>query len=255
MVKVVNPTSIEQSILRTSLMPGLLQTVKFNHDRENHDIAGFEVGRIHFKKEEQYKEQSVVGIILTGKNRPRHWDRKPSDIDFFDLKGVIENLLGGIGGEGFVFQSSRLPIFHPGRQAGIFAKSLRIGTLGEVHPAIVRRLDVPQRIFFAEIDLHDLFQVRKTDFQMQEISIYPGSSRDLTITLNEETSIQNIFNSILAIPSSLLEEVMVVDLFRSEKIGKGYKNVTFHFVYRDKSKTISQADVDAEHARITAQIS
>ena len=253
-VKVVNPTSIEQSILRTSLMPGLLQTVKFNHDRENHDVAAFEVGRIHFKKEEQFKEQSVVGIILTGKSRPHHWDRKPADMDFFDLKGIIENLLGAIGGENFTFQSSQLPIFHPGRQAGIFAKSLRIGTLGEIHPAIVRRLDVPQRIFFAEIDLHDLFQVRKTDFQMQDIPIYPGSSRDLTITLKEEVPVQTIFYTIQAISSPLLEEVMVVDLFRSEKIGKGYKNVTFHFLYRDKFKTISQIDVDAEHARITAQI-
>lgn len=253
LVKVVNPTSIEQSILRTSLMPGLLQAVKFNHDRENHDVAAFEVGRIHFKKEEQYKEQSVVGIILTGKNRCPHWDRKPAEMDFFDLKGIIENLLGAIG-ETFSFQPSQLPIFHPGRQAGIFAKSLRIGSLGEVHPKIVRRLDVPQRIFFAEIDLHDLFQVKKTDIQMQDIPIYPGSSRDLTMTLKEEISIQSIFNTIQMVSSPLLEEVRVVDLFRSEKIGKGFKNVTFHFVYRDKFKTISQVDVDAEHARITAQI-
>jgi phenylalanyl-tRNA synthetase beta chain len=255
MIKVINPTSIEQSILRTSLMPGLLQAVKFNYDRENHDITAFEVGRIHFKKEEQYKEQSVVGIILIGKNRHQHWDRKPSDIDFFDLKGIIENLLIGVGGKDLVFQPSQLSLFHPGRQAGIFGESLRIGTLGEVHPAILRRLDIPKRVFFAEIDLQDLFQIRKKDFQMQDLSIYPGSSRDLTITLKESTSIQTILNIIQDIPSLFLEEVTVGDLFRSERIGKGYKNVTFHFIYRDKTRTISQKDVDIEHTRITARIS
>ena len=254
MVKVVNPTSIEQSILRTSLMPGLLQAIKFNYDRQNHDISAFEIGRIHFKKGDQYKEQSMAGIVLMGKSRPQHWERKPADVDFYDLKGIVENILESVGAEGISFQRSESPLFHPGRQAAIFAKSIRVGTFGEVHPSIIRRLDVPQRVYFAEMDLHDLVQVMKKEFHMVEIPIYPGSSRDLTLTMNETTSVQEILDTIRSIPSPLLEKVMVVDLFRSEKIGKGNKNVTFHFVYRDKSKTVSQVEVDREHERLLGQI-
>src|SRR5262249_4082151 len=119
---------------------------------------------------------------------------------------------------------------------------------------IVRKLDVPQRIFFAEIDLHDLYKFKKHEFIMTEVPIYPGSTRDLTLTLDDHVPAQSILDTIRAIPSTLLEKVFVSDLFKSERIGKGKKNVTYHFIYRDKTQTVSQKAVDAEHARIVAQI-
>ncbi|MFQ5729461.1 MAG: phenylalanine--tRNA ligase subunit beta, partial [Waddliaceae bacterium] len=253
-VKVVNPTSVEQSILRTSLLPGLLQLAKYNYDHECHDVSGFEIGRVHFKKGEQYREYSAVGIMLTGVSQPHHWSDQPSEADFFDVKGIIENLLTEVGIKTFSFKNNQQSIFHPGRQASIYLDSIEIGALGEVHPAILRRLDMPQRILFAELDLHILFQRRKTGLQMKEIPVFPSSTRDLTITLKEEVPIQEIFDIVYSIPSRLLEKVILLDVYRSEKIGKGNKNVTFHFVYRDKKKTVAQEAVDADHARITSQI-
>jgi phenylalanyl-tRNA synthetase beta chain len=228
--------------------------VKNNFDHQCHDISAFEIGRIHFKKEGQYKEESAAGIVLTGKNRPAHWGEKPNECDFYDMKGIVENLLEETGVENVSFLQSDLPMFHPGRQAAIFVGELKVGSLGEVHPAIVRRLDVPQRIFFAEFDLHDLFRVRTNCPQMEEIPIYPGSSRDLTLTLPEETFVQKILDAIHAIPSKLLEKVIVKDIYRSDTIGKENKNLTLHFFYRDRSKTLSQEAVDAEHSRLREQI-
>lgn len=254
MIKVLNPTSIEQSILRTSLLPGLLQTVKYNWDHQVQDIGGFEVGRIHFKEGDQYKEQSVAGIILAGKNQPPYWDRKPVEFDFFDLKGMIENFLQELDIENVSYKENALNCFQPGRQAAIYVGSLEIGSMGEIHPSIVRRLDVPQRIFFAEINLHDLLQIRKPAGKMEEISIYPGSERDVTLTLKEETPIGEIFAKVHSIPSQLLEKLSLIDIYRSEKLGAGLKNATFRFFYRDSKKTISQEKVDAEHARILEEI-
>lgn len=253
-VKVLNPTSIEQSILRTSLLPGHLQLVKFNYDHQSHNISGFEVGRIHFKEGDKYKEQSIAAITLSGQTRPYHWDPKPREVDFYDLKGIIENLLTGFGIENYSFKASNKPNFHTGRQASIFIDGLEIGSLGEVHPAIIRRLDVPQRVYFAEINLHDLKKVKPAETQMKDISIFPASTRDWTITLPEEVSIQEILDQIHAIPSGYLEKVSLLDIFRSERIGEGLKNITFRLVYRDNHKTIEQETVDAEHARITNQI-
>ncbi|MGA8164872.1 MAG: phenylalanine--tRNA ligase subunit beta [Waddliaceae bacterium] len=253
-VKVLNPTSIEQSILRTSLLPGLLQAVKFNDDHGCHDVSGFEIGRVHFRKGEQYKEQSVAGVILKGKSRPYHWGSQSRDQDFFDLKGIIEALLSELRIVSYSFTNNKLDFFHPGRQASLYVDSLEMGSLGEVHPAILRRLGVSQKVFFGEIDLHNLFQVRKTDVKMETIPIYPGSIRDLTMTIKEETPIQEVFDSVRSCSSSLLEYCFLLYLFRGEKIQKGYKNATFRFVYRDKNKTIAQKAVDAEHGRITSQI-
>ena len=112
---VVNPISIEQSILRTSLIPGLLHLVKGNLLYQNHDIAGFEIGRIHFKEGKQVKEQTMAGIILTGKKDNYHFDSKPHEVDFYDLKGVIENLFAGLNIGASEFRAQQLSAFHPGK--------------------------------------------------------------------------------------------------------------------------------------------
>jgi phenylalanyl-tRNA synthetase beta chain len=254
LVKVLNPVSVEQSILRPSMLPGLLELVKYNFDHQNHDVMGFEIGRIHFKEsEEQFKEQSVVGIIMTGKSDPHHWDIKPSDVDFYDLKGVVENVMHEFGIEHLHFDPSKLKIFHSGRQATIKSGNVVVGSMGEVHPAITRRLDVPQRIYYAEFNLHDLIPLRVPTQKMIPIPVYPGSERDWTITLKEETTNNEVFNVLEQIDSPILEEVSLLDIYRSDRLGKERKNVTLRFIYRDPQKTVSQEEVDAEHAKVTQQ--
>lgn len=254
-IKVLNPTSIEQSILRTSLLPGLLQLVKYNINYQNHDISGFEIGRIHFKEgEEQFKEESVLGIVLSGKNAPHHWDQKPHDADYYDLKGIVENLLAELCIENATFKISAFKAFHTGRQASIFVNGLEVGSIGEIHPTILRRLDVTQRIIFAELSLHDLMNVRSATKQMKPLPKYPCSGRDWTVTLKDEVTLQSIMDQIKLTASPVLEEVSLVDIYRSEKLGKDLKNVTLHFVYRDKEKTIEQEIVDSEHNRITTAV-
>lgn len=255
-VRVMNPTSIEQSTLRSSLLPGLLQVVKYNMDHQQPNVHGFEVGRIHFKDGDQYKEQSMAGIILTGKRAPHHWDEKPDDVDFYDLKGIVENLLTGLGIANVTFKNLSLKAFHSGRQASLFIDSLELGSIGEIHPAILRRLDVPQRILFAEISLHDLFQSRQVGEQrMQPLPVYPGSDRDWTVTLDENVPVEKVFSAIGIAASPYLEEATLLDIYRSDKLGKGLKNLTFRFIYRAKDKTIDQATVDAEHQRLIGIIS
>ena len=249
-IKVLNPTSIEQSILRTSLLPGLLQVLKYNIDHQSHSISGFEIGRIHFREGDQYKEQSMAALIMTGKVRPSHWDRKAEEVDFYDLKGIIENTFRELGIKDLEFKSQNLKIFHGGRQAAIYVGSLEIGSLGEIHPSIQRRLDVPQRILFAEFNLHDAFKVHKTEQKMKELSIYPSSSRDWTVTLPEAMPIEKVLAILHSIPSPLLEEISILDIFRSEKLGKDKKNATFHFIYRDKEKTVDLDTVDREHGAL-----
>lgn len=252
-IHVLNPVSIEQSILRTSLLPGLLQVIKYNIDHQNPDICGFEIGRIHFKNQDKFVEQSVAAVVLTGKNRPHAWDQKALEFDFFDLKGMVENLLKALGIKNYSFKENSLHTFHNGRQAAIFVGQLEVGSIGEVHPAIQRKLDVPQRILFAELNLHDLYPLRKTNVRLEELSRYPASERDWTITLKEEATFEKVIAIMRSFASPLLEEVTLLDIYRSDKLGQGLKNVTFHFIYRDKQKTISQEAADMEHSQITVK--
>lgn len=255
-ISVLHPASVEQSVLRTSLLPGLLQIVKYNWDHGNPDIAGFEVGRVHFKEKEEYLEPSVAGIVLSGKRAPHHFDPKPAEFDFFDLKGIVENVLAAFQIHGIHFEPSHLHNFHPGRQAKIKNKESVLGVMGEVHPQLVKILDVPQRIFFAEINLHLLSSFIPKEFKVSSFSPFPGSKIDWTITLREEVPIDHILQIIRSISSRYLqkEKVMLLDLYKSEQIGKDKKNATFRFFYQDKEKTIASETVEKEHARIVALV-
>ena len=146
-------------------------------------------------------------------------------------------------------------MLHPGRQSSIYAESLKIGSFGEIHPSVQRRLDVPQPILFAEINLNDLLEIRPAaDVQMKAIAIYPGSERDWTITMKEETPVEEIFKALRRVNSRLLEKVTLQDIYRSDKLGQGLKNVTLRFYYRDQTKTIAQEKVDSEHGRLVENI-
>ena len=233
MISVLNPTSIEQSILRPSLLPGLLDVIKQNADHQNFNLSGFEIGKIHIKEGDHFKEQSVTGIISTGKSRPNHWERKSEKVDFYDLKGLIQNLLESIGLKKYSFEKSAISTFHPGRQASILINGMVVGSLGEVH---------------------ELIQFRVQAEQMTPLPQFPGSERDWTITLKEETNISDAFDAVENFKSKLLDEINLLDVYRSEKLGRENKNVTFRFLYRNWKKTVSQEEVDAEHARITEHV-
>lgn len=253
-VKVLNPTSVEQSILRPSLLPGLLQVVKHNLDHKNPSIHGFEIGKIHFKNEEQYAEQSTLALVSTGQSTPHHWSEKPEETDFFTLKGSLENQLSALNIQNYSFTPSDITNLHPGRQARIYIGEREAGYLGEVHPATLRKLGIHQRVFFAELSLHSLFISQKTDKKLKEIPIFPGSERDWTLPLKEGTPVDDLFAAIRQCQSKFLQEVTLLDIYRGQTTDPGAKNVTLRFFYQDKKKTISLKTVDLEHTRITEKV-
>jgi len=253
-ISVLHAKSAEQSVLRTSLLPGLLQVVKYNSDHYQRDIAGCEVGRVYFKQNGAFKEQAAAGIILSGKRAPYHWDPKPEECDFFDLKGIVENILTGLKIERFRFDPSHLHNFHPGRQAHVKIGDAIIGVMGEVHPKHIEKLDIGQKVLFAEWNLNELFLHLPEQKMVTDPPLYPGSERDWTVTLKEELPIQAVFTIIQRASSRLLEKVSLLDLYKSEQIGKDKKNATFRFFYRDTERTLAFETVEREHARIIQAI-
>jgi phenylalanyl-tRNA synthetase beta chain len=239
--------SEEYSILRTSLLPGLLQTTKRNLDQKNYTLSAFEIGRIHFLQQGKLVEVPMGALLLTGKVQPRHWSRKPSDADFFDLKGLIETLFDSIRLSGCSFSPSQHLSLHSGRQADIHKNGLILGSFGEVHPMLLEKFDIKQRVLFAEINLNLLREERTSHRQMEQLPQFPSSERDWTVPLDKNAQIDFLFKSVQSIQSPLLQHVELIDLYSPEG---AKKNATFRFVYRDPLKTISFDEVEAEHAKI-----
>lgn len=253
-IKVLNPTSMDQSLLRTSLLPGFLQLVKHNLDHGTRSIHGYEVGRIHFNSEEGFKEQSMAGILLSGPFSEQSWTSTDQLPDFFDLKGIVENTLASLGVKDARFERSQQQSLHPGRQASIHINDLQVGELGQVHPDLLHALDIDQEVLFAEINLHALFTLRRPKQKMQPLPQFPGSDRDWTLTLHKDVAAQDVFDAIKTATSPLLTETRLVAVYESEQLGADRKNLSFRFVYRSHKKTLSQEAVEREHARVVQHI-
>lgn len=249
-IEVLHSKSEEHKFLRTSLLPGILQVLKYNLSHKNNDIRGFELGRIHFKKDDKYLEQNMAAIVLMGKEIPPHFDNG-KDVDFFTLKGVVENLLLSLSLlEKAKFTPSSNPSFHPFRQASLWIDDQEIGMLGEVHPALLEKCDIKTKVYYSECNLFNLMRLAPTSHKLEALPIYPGSERDLTITLPDELPIETILDKIYSLRSSLLEKVELTSLYKSEKIGTDKKNATFRFVYRRLDKTLTFEEAEKEHNRI-----
>jgi len=242
-----NPHSHEQSILRPSLLPSLLKVVQHNADHGLHDLAGFEIGKLHLRVKEDYLEPSVASIVLHGERTPHHWSGGRASFDFFDIKGVIENLLNHLHID-YKFTKSRHPSFHPGRQASIEINGKGVGILGQVHPSFA------DAVYFAEIHLEDLQKASRSIDKMKPLPQFPSSLRDLTLTVPDTLSAKSLIEEMRKIDIKFLEEISLIDLYRDEKLGSGVKNMTFRFVYRDLHRTLSVEEVEAEHGKLTNQI-
>jgi phenylalanyl-tRNA synthetase beta chain len=254
LLKVRHSKSEDYSVLRPSLFASFLEMVKINLDQKNGSLGAFETSRVHFNRNGCPVEIPMLGIVLTGKSMPHHWDQKPHEFDFYDLKGLIEALMEGLRISRSVFHRSSHASFHPGRQANLLANDLCIGSLGEIHPLLLDRIDIKQTVYFAELNLASLAELRTTGIHCQPLPLYPSTERDWTIPLSPAIEYTRIFGIISSFQSPLLEKTELVDLYRYEKELLPQRNITIRFTYRDPSKTISFEEAEAVHEKLMLHV-
>ncbi|MBI5274634.1 MAG: phenylalanine--tRNA ligase subunit beta [Chlamydiales bacterium] len=249
-IHVLHAKSIDQSALRVNFISGLLKSITLNQNHGQTTLAGFEIGKLHFKDESHFKEKMGIGIILSGSSFPDHWSDPSKMVDFYDIKGVVENLFSLLRLHPFHLQHSTLTTFHPGRQGLIACGETLLGVIGEIHPAIQRKQDLKHPVYYAQIDLETLYHIFNENHKMYPLPIFPSSTRDVTFTLNSNFAMENVFHCIRSFSSTLLENVELVNIYKSDKLGSDRLNATFRFTYRDKEKTIELKNVELAHEQI-----
>lgn len=253
-VEMMNPLSAEQSILRPSLLPGLLEVVQRNINQRTLDLRFFEVGHVHLKKGDGFVEPRVFSIMLSGKKAPEHFSQNANNWDFFDLKGMLEELFSLLRFNNFSVEQSESTMLHPGRQAKVYVDGVHVGVMGEIHPELLDRLDIPQRVLFAECDIQELMKLDRQAPKMQDLALFPSSDRDWTITLSKKIGYNELLAKIYEVMPEVCESVSLTALFEHEKLGLDKHNITLHFVYRDREKTISQEVVDTAHQKLVSNV-
>lgn len=253
LIKLLNPAN-DQSVLRPTLLPNMLHVVKYNIDHEKSSLSGFEVGRIHFKIKEGYHEPLSACIVMTGDRSPYHFENKSTPVDFFDLKGVLENVFESLSIEKVTFEKVENENFHPGQTARIMSAEMELGVMGQIHPELLKKCNIEQKVFFAELNVEELAKVVKSDAKMAPLALYPATTRDWTVSIKDDVQIGQIFDKVQKLESKFLESLCLLDIYKNEKLGSETKNVTFRFVYRSLDRTISFAECEEEHKRITQHL-
>jgi phenylalanyl-tRNA synthetase beta chain len=256
-VRLANPLSSDMDVLRPSLLPGLIHSLRHNVSRKNYDVALFEIGRVFVHSNGQPKEERRVAIALTGRRAPAFWSGEERDAKFdaMDLKGLVEELLEHFGLRGIQFGKRSEPSALFLESAGVtLGGKLPLGELGQLLPTLAKKYDLRDAVFLAELRLDELLARGNRGKFFKPLPQFPASRRDVAMLVPEATTHDAVLAAVKQARPANLESVELFDVFRGRNVPEGQKSLAYAFTYRAADKTLTEADVNAAHAQIVAAL-
>lgn len=251
-VTVKNPLSEEQRVLRTTLLPGLLDIMARNTSRKNKDLAFFEVGR-SFKPvvgEKLPRETLTLAVGVMGKTTGG-WATKPQDMDFYYLKGIVETLFNSLNIEDYSLVPEKdFSSFHPGRTARIELAGRNVGVIGEMHPTVIENYRLPERVYMLQLNLEEIIQASAGFKTCSPLPKYPAMERDLAVVVGREVLAADINRVIKNQGGSLLEKVSLFDVYQGQQIKEGYKSLAFSLRFQAIDRTLTDEEVNGLFEKI-----
>lgn len=233
-IKLPNPMSIDKSIIRTTLIPSLINVYEYNKARNIKDILIYEIAKTY---DINYQEDSKVAMLIKGNYYTNEWQHSTIKCDFYCLKGIIENLLNYLGFKNrYSFVAETLPNIHPGISAKIYIDRDEIGIIGRVHPSYIK-----DEVYIAEISMTKLYNKQIKPLKFKEASKYPEIIKDLAFVIDNDIESETIKNQIKKSGGKLLNNIEVFDLY--ENIEEGKKSIAYKLTFKDSNRTLSDEEV------------
>ncbi|MBI5799270.1 MAG: phenylalanine--tRNA ligase subunit beta [Verrucomicrobia bacterium] len=269
LVLLANPLSSDMDLLRPSLLPGLLHSLRHNLHRKNHDVALFEIGRVFRSADAHIRnptggaaaadvgvrapvEERRVAIALTGQRALAFWsgDDRDAKFDAMDLKGLVEDLLEHFGLRGIMFGKRAEPtaIFLESAAITLGGK-VQLGELGQLLPALAKDYDLRDAVFLAELRLDELIARGNDSKSFKVLPQFPASRRDVAMLVPEATTHDAVLQAVKQAKPANLESVELFDVFRGKNVPAGQKSLAYAFTYRAADKTLTDSDVSASHTK------
>ncbi len=242
-IKIANPLSEEQAVMRTVLLPGLLKNIRENLARKNDNLGFFELGTVFYPSDKPLPlEVLKVGAVVAGNTEP-NWLKNVVPMDYFYLKGLAEDLLSRLGIGEVTFTAAEHPAFHPGRTAKVSKGDREIGIIGEVHPEVCENYNIKSRVTAFEFNADVLFELSQPIKMSKEITRYPAIKRDIAVVLPVTVTYAEARQLIETDQSGLLQEVEVFDVYTGGQVPEGYKSMAFRLVFKSSEKTLTENEV------------
>jgi phenylalanyl-tRNA synthetase beta chain len=238
-----NPISTDLGVMRQSLLPGLIQALQYNLNRQQARVRLFETGVRFIPQNTEIKQENVLSGVISGNAEAEQWGTAPRSVDFFDMKADLEALFALTGAETeFDFMADTHPAMRPGRTARIDRDGITIGWCGELHPSLVRKLQLTETPLVFELEIGPVFAARVTEFAA--ISRFPAVRRDIAILVNEEVPVARLEQCARDAGGPILRDVVVFDIFSGKNIEIGSRSVALGLILQETSRTLKDADVD-----------
>jgi phenylalanyl-tRNA synthetase beta chain len=252
-IELRNPIASNMNVMRTTLWPGLLQAIDINQRRQVRRIRLFELGHVFSRKGEKIIETQRLGAVACGAPHRLHWGDGNGAVDFFDMKGDLEGVLGLDGRDiSYQFIPAKHPALHPGQSAEICSGPKRIGYVGCLHPQIQQLLDFDFPVYMFEIDLVEISQRSIPIYQ--RVSRFPFVHRDLSIVISNEIPAAKIEKVMRAAGGRLLTSVRLFDVYVGKEIKKHCKSLSFGLTLQSSSRNLTDREVEAVLGRIVTAL-
>jgi phenylalanyl-tRNA synthetase beta chain len=257
LIALANPLSSDMDVLRPSLLPGLLQSLRHNVTRKNYDVALFEIGRVFFKHQNVTREERRVAFALTGQRARNFWSGPERDAkcDLADAKGLVEELLEQFGVRGVVFTAGEAatPLFLESATITLGGK-LPLGEFGLVTPLLAKHYDLRDAVLLAELNLDQLIARRNPAKSFKALPQFPASRRDVAMLVPESVTHDLVLQTVKQARAAHLESVELFDVFRGKNVPEAQKSLAYAFTYRGTDQTLTDAEVNAAHAKVLAAL-
>ncbi len=259
-VKLQNPLAYEKAFLRHSVLASVLDTAERNSRVREH-LAFFEIGPIFLASEEQGlpDEKKRLALVLAGRRALTGWQAADAtNMDFYDLKGVVTGLLDGLRIHDVRLVPSNHPTFHPGKAASVMVGEKKIGVLGELHPKVRAQYDWASNfkapVLAADFDLEELINLIPALYQTADVPTFPPVIEDLAFILDETVPGEKVDALIRQTGGKLVTDVRLFDVFRSEQIGAGKKSLAYQLTYQAPDRTLTDAEVTTTRKKVIKRL-
>lgn len=243
-IKIRNPISSKASLLKTTLIAGLLDNISWNKNRGAEGICAFEVGNTYFWEGDSCIEQLNLALVASGNVGLTHWQTKTYETDFYHIKGTCETLMTHLRYEPFSFQEEDHPNYEEGQSLSLLFKGQRVGSLGLLKKEILDSFYLEGNIWAAEIALGTLLEKQPQNFQYTPVTRYPRVSRDISFIADRKVSYQEIKEVLENHSIPCLEKFELYDRFSGSSIPKGKISLSFRFVFRHFQRTLLAEEID-----------
>ena len=259
-VELLNPLNAEQSVMRQSIIPGLMRSISYNQSRGVHNIQLYETGVVFFGAEgkKKPKERNRLAAVMAGSMNNPAWNKESVAFDFFDGKGVIESLMRELALAKPRFKAlsaEEAPHLQPGRAAQVLDGGTVLGWIGEIHPLACETYEVQAPVVAFELDLDALIKCARPARDYVDVPVFPAVTMDVAFVVDEEVTHEQLLCCITSAGGKLLDTAQLFDVYRDEeRLGAGKKSMAYALEYRAADRTLTTEEVDKQHARLIKKV-